>query len=203
MMCLLIGSGADEDAWAPMKPLVRALSARRIAQVWLNHTGHNSDRSYGTKTKEWEMDTVIGLSKEETDAAAVRLEFRKARLRTPETADQFKTLSIRFVNNEWISEGAAPIKKAKQTEVEAISVAILAAYERLADGVEFVAGLNGAKVSKVNVDALRAEVKSRGFLDSNEKGQLTSTSRSNFRRAKAALISAGKLIESDGLIWRA
>jgi hypothetical protein len=42
----------------------------------------------------------------------------------------------------------------------------------------------------------------RGFLDANETGGLTPTSRSHFHRAKAALLASGKLVESKGMIWR-
>jgi hypothetical protein len=205
IMCLLIGSMSEEEAWAPMKPLIRALSARRIAQVWLNHTGHDSGRSFGTKTREWEMDTVVAMSRgeEEGQDAPIKLEFRKARLRTPETADQFAARTIRFANDEWISESAAPAaRKSRQSEVDAIRVAILSAYDRLADGSELSGGFDGASVRKVAVEALRAEVKSRGFLDANEKGQLTVTARSHFRRAKTALIDKGILIENEALIWK-
>jgi hypothetical protein len=27
--------------------------------MWLHHTGHNETQSYGTKTREWQMDTVL------------------------------------------------------------------------------------------------------------------------------------------------
>ncbi|SEB85883.1 AAA domain-containing protein [Rhizobiales bacterium GAS191] len=204
IMSLLIGSMSEEESWAPMKPLVRALSARRIAQVWLHHTGHDSGRSFGTKTREWEMDTVLAATKEEDSRdAALLLEFRKARLRTPETAEQFTARTVRFLDGEWISDSvAAPAPKGKQTEVDAIRIAILAAYDRLADGCAPAVGFNGAKVRKVHVDELRAEVRDRGFLDKNDKGAITATARSNFRHAKVKLIAAGKLIESEDLIWR-
>lgn len=203
IMCLLIGPMSEEEVWAPMKPFVRALSARRIAQVWLNHTGHDASRNFGTKTREWEMDTVVSLSKGDDDGQSVRIEFRKARLRTPENAAEFAPRLIRFADGEWIAEGAAPAKPARQTEVDAIRTAITNAYDRLAEGVTPAAGFDGASVRKVNVDVLRDEVKSRGFLDTKDTGGLTPTSRSHFHRAKTELISKGRLVESDNLIWRA
>jgi hypothetical protein len=94
IMCLLVGSMLDEATWAPMKPLVCELSARHIAQVWFNHA-NDLGKSFGDKTREWEMDTVAKLSKVEGDETAIRLEFIKARLRTPKTAGQFMPLVIR------------------------------------------------------------------------------------------------------------
>jgi hypothetical protein len=69
----------DEATWAPMKPFVCELSARKIAQVWFNHA-NDLGKSFGDKTREWEMDTVVKLSKIEEDETAIRLDFLKARL---------------------------------------------------------------------------------------------------------------------------
>jgi RecA-family ATPase len=38
IMCLLTGSMSEEESWAPVKGLVRQISARRIAQIWVHHT---------------------------------------------------------------------------------------------------------------------------------------------------------------------
>jgi hypothetical protein len=62
IMCLLVGPMQDEATWAPMKPMVCELSARKIAQVWFNHA-NDLGKSFGDKTREWEMDTVFKLSK--------------------------------------------------------------------------------------------------------------------------------------------
>jgi len=206
IMCLLVGSMSEEEAWAPMKPMVRALSARRIAQIWLNHTGHNADRSFGTKTREWEMDTVLGLSKGEDDGpdATVRLDFRKARLRTPDTADQFAPCMVRFAEGRWRHDGAAAKRAGHpQSEVDMIKGAILDVYDRLAEGAQQSVGFDGKPTHKVSVDKIRDEVKSRGFLDQDDHGHITATSRSHFRHAKTKLITAKKLIESEGMVWRA
>ena len=62
IMCLLMGSMSEEESWAPVKLLMRKISARRIAQVWLHHTGHDASKGFGTKTREWELDTVAALT---------------------------------------------------------------------------------------------------------------------------------------------
>jgi hypothetical protein len=48
IMCLLVGPMQDEATWAPMKPLVCELSARKIAQVWFNHA-NDLGKSFGDK----------------------------------------------------------------------------------------------------------------------------------------------------------
>ena len=90
----------------------------------------------------------------------------------------------------------------RSSEVEQIARAILAAYGRLADAVEASAGFDGKPVRKVKVDAVRDEVKSRGFLDKNETGGITETSRKHYHRAKTDLVARPTLVEKDGLMWR-
>ena len=58
IMCLVVGSMSDEATWIPMRPFVRELTRRHIAQIWL-HQANDAGRSFGDKTREWEMDTAV------------------------------------------------------------------------------------------------------------------------------------------------
>jgi len=58
VMSLLAGSMKEEDTWEPAKPLVQYLTKLGIAQMWLDHTGWNANRQYGTSTKGWMFDVV-------------------------------------------------------------------------------------------------------------------------------------------------
>ena len=60
---------------------VRSLTRRRVGQIWLHHTGHNESHCYGTKTREWQMDTCILMKRVDTDSddLTFSLEFTKAR----------------------------------------------------------------------------------------------------------------------------
>ena len=108
--------GADEAAGL-------RISARRIAQVWFNHA-NDLGKSFGDKTREWEMDTVAKLSKVDGDATAIRLEFAKARLGTPKTAGQFAPLIIR-PSDDWRFEIAKAGSAGKSgNDVEIMSVII-------------------------------------------------------------------------------
>ena len=202
IMCLLAGTMSEEESWAPVKLLMRKISSRRIGQVWLHHTGHDTSKGFGTKTREWEMDTVVSLTEAES---AVSMEFKKKRLWTPKTADQFKPLTIVRGENGWTSIGeASATKKSARSDVELIERALLDAYDRLADGISETAGLDGAPVRKVSVEKLRDELKSRGLLEAKDSGGLTDAARKQFQRAKVALLAGPKprLFENDGLIWR-
>jgi hypothetical protein len=204
IMCLLIGSMSEEEAWAPMKPLVRHISSMRIAQVWLHHTGHDTSRGFGTKTREWEMDTVLALSKANDEDEEMQIKFNKARLRTPATAKQFESRMVGMFNANWTANGKAPPQQKKaRSDIDVIRQTLLATYSRLAgdEGVNG-AGLNGAPVCKVSVDKLREEMKSRGFLEAKESGGLTEAARRNFHRVKNELLASTTLVERDGLIWK-
>ena len=208
IMSLLSGNMAEEESWAPMKSLVRQISGRRIAQTWLHHTGHDEKRSFGTKTREWEMDSVIMLSKLSSDddapepSAAFRLEFTKSRHKTPDNFREFAPRIVRATETGFVSEGTAPQKERPKSEREAVGKALVSAYERLSPEAEKSAGFDGEPVRKVAIETLRDELKRRGFLDVDAKGHLTANGRSQFRRAKLDLIGAGRFAESDGVIWR-
>ena len=76
----------------------------------------------------------------------------------------------------------------RSSEVEQISRAILAAYDRLADGADASSGFDGKRVRKVKSEAVRAEVQRRGFLDTKETGGITDASRKHYHRAKGDLL---------------
>jgi hypothetical protein len=101
---VMSGDMKDEEGWRQTLPLQHSLTRRRkIAQMWLHHTGHNENQSYGTKTREWQMDTVLfgqRLERPETDVS-MKLEFRKARERTPATRADFAEMSVALVDDEW------------------------------------------------------------------------------------------------------
>jgi hypothetical protein len=206
VMCLLAGNMSEEESWAPVKLLMRRLSARRIAQIWLHHAGHDATKGFGTKTREWEMDTVIALLKadQESDDGSIRLEFRKARLRTPATASQFAPQVIRLTDSGWSSQIAptAGTGNHQTSPVAIVRSAYLATYDRLADGIQPSAGFDGASVRKVAVDAIGNELRTRGFLQVDASGSTVPTSRTHLWRAKADLLSKKVLIEADGFIWR-
>jgi hypothetical protein len=107
-MSTLSGSMAEEQPWTDTMPLVKALTRSRIAQVWFDHTGHDSGKLYGTKTKEWQFDAVALLTKAERPGLdiAFTMEFTKARRRTPSNRTDFETVTLAMVDDAWEAEGA-------------------------------------------------------------------------------------------------
>ena len=114
---LLIGSHKEDETWAPMLPWIRDLTRRRVGQLWLHHTGHDTSKGYGDKTREWEFDTValMRVSDAPTPGRLIefRLEFTKARERTPSNRADFEPVDIWIdESNRWQSS-ASPMKPRK------------------------------------------------------------------------------------------
>jgi AAA domain-containing protein len=202
IMCLLAGSMSEEESWEPIKTTIRKITGRRIAQIWMHHTGHDNSKGFGTKTREWEMDTVVSLTKADEDGTVLAMEFKKARLRRPETRGQFEARQITRGPNGWeIVEGQV-VKSGRTSDLLIVRRGIVDAYNRLADKTKPSHGFDGNPVRKVSVDSIRDEVKSRGLLETKESGGLTDRARTTFARAKADLIASKSHVESEGFFWK-
>lgn len=121
IMALLEGDQKDEESWTRVLPLVTDLTKRCIGQLWINHTGHDATRSYGSKTKEWRLDTTIHLTaveRSDTDLS-FKLEFRKARERTPENRREFQDVTIALVNDQWVGSETVKQYRPKEGSVDA------------------------------------------------------------------------------------
>ena len=205
---------SDED----MTAYVRAADAIRDAfgclVVIVHHCGHNGDRPRGHSSLMGALDVQIAVRRDPADNIVAELELSK----DGETGLQFVSC-LKVVESGSDQDGDpitscvieaidAPAEapkvpaKGRMSDVEMIKRAIVDAHVRLADGVEPSAGFDGALVRNVTVDKLRDEIKSRGFLETDDDDKLTSTARSNFRRAKTDLIASKRFIEADKQFWR-
>jgi ribosomal protein S19E (S16A) len=96
----------------------------------------------------------------------------------------------------WISTvggGDALTPKGRGSEMDNIKSAMMETYGELAAS---------ASSPKVSVDGLRDGLKSKGYLDTETSGRLSSTGKSHFRRAKNDLLTEGRLVEADGVMWK-
>lgn len=187
IMCLLSGVMSDEESWGPVKHLVRRITSKKTGQIWLHHSGHDGTKGYGTKTREWEMDTVVRLAFADDNREAIALEFQKARLRTPQNHEQFKPVTLSRGPDGWSFDAMSgkPMDGRRSAEVTKLKRAIVDAYSRLTDGdMPVTTGFAGQQVRKVAVDTLRDEVKRRGFLDTKDTGGMTNASRLLYHRRR-------------------
>jgi hypothetical protein len=110
IQALIPGDMKDEESWRQVLPWARTLTKRSIAQIWFHHTGHDESHSYGTKTREWEMESVMLMKRVPVDTGvdlAFGIEFTKARNRGPENFTQFAPMTLMLQNDQWDAVGLA------------------------------------------------------------------------------------------------
>jgi hypothetical protein len=104
---LIAGDMKDEVPWNDTTPLVLALTARRIGQVWCDHMGHEQTRQYGSARKAWQFDTValmLPLDNPTPGELGFTLSFDhpgKARRRTPDNWQEYAPRVIRLREDQW------------------------------------------------------------------------------------------------------
>jgi hypothetical protein len=201
IQALLDGSMKEEEQWAAMLPYVRDLTRRSIGQVWFHHTGIDERRSYGSKAKEWQMDSVALMErvKDTEDDIAFTLTFTKARERTPDNRADFDPVTISLRGAEWLTGAARPRtpkrppSTAQQLAYEAL-VSLTASEKHgrtLPSSFEMAKGLRG-----VDVFTFRAELLSRGIVDKDGKNPSA-----RMGEITRSLKTRGLAAERDGLIW--
>jgi hypothetical protein len=120
IQALLSGDMKEEQPWQQILPWVRDLTRRQIGQIWAHHTGHDETHSYGTKTREWQLDTVILLEQQVRPGTdiAFTMKFPKARERTPENRADFEPTVITLADDKWASEKGNISSGAKKSSTE-------------------------------------------------------------------------------------
>ena len=168
IMCLTHGDMKDGEPWAQTMPWVRSLTKRNIGQLWVHHTGHDTSRSYGDKTKEWQLDTVLhmdAVENAETDVS-FSLEFRKARERTPATRADFQTTRIALIGDSWRSEATTT---AHRGHVSPLGLKFLGALQNvLAEGGALRDGRRST-----SLDIWRGECARMGLIDARQSTKCT------------------------------
>jgi hypothetical protein len=195
IMCLLGGDMKEGEPWATVMPWVRSLTKRSIGQVWIHHTGHDTSRSYGDKTKEWQLDTVMHMDPVEHPETDVcfNLEFRKARERMPTNRADFQTTKIMLLGDAWVTDGRAADRKG---HVSPLGLKFLSAlHDALAgdDSVTTVAGRRATTVANWKAEAARL-----GLIDPGEKPD---SARSLFNKHKRDLIAANFVACNEEVAW--
>jgi hypothetical protein len=193
VMCLTSGDKKEEESWSQVKPWVRGLIKRNIGQCWIHHTGRDETRSYGTKTREWQLDTVVhleGVKREDTDVS-FNLVFKKARERTPANRHEFQDIEIALVDDTWIFKGEAVTRP---SSLAPLARKFLDALRNVLAG-EGVGTVRGRKAA--STDQWKRECTLLGLLDP-EKAHSSRTLSSKYRRE---LVAANAIGCEDDWSW--
>jgi hypothetical protein len=195
IMSLTVGDMKDPEPWQQTIPWALSLTKRAIGQVWIHHTGHDESRSYGDKTREWQMDTVAHLDavkRDDTDVS-FSMAFKKARERMPATRFDFQDVKIALVNDQWeheLTQTRRPDKIAGQTA-------------SALDALRNVVGSDDATTLPGNRRAVDrehwiAELTRLGLIDPEGKKE---SARSLFNRWRRELVAAHRIACEGGWSW--
>jgi hypothetical protein len=194
IMSLTVGDQKDPEAWQKTIPLVHALTRAGIGQVWIHHTGHDETRSYGDKSREWQMDTVAHLDAVMRDGTDISfsMAFKKARERKPATRFDFQDVKIALVNDEWqheLTEAQRPDKIGPQT------AGALDALRNVMAGDQALLLTGGRRGA--SREAWMAELTHLGMIDREKPN----SARSLFNRWRRELVSAHRIGCEGDVSW--
>jgi len=166
----------EEDSWQALKPYALSLTKRHIGQLWLHHTGHDKSRAYGTKTREWQMDTVMVGEVVDQDHVSFNLNFTKARRRKPSNGSDFRNEHIELRDGQWVHRAPeiAPTGRPNKSE----EIAIKALRHAIAQSDD---------------DAPERLWKDHAYKFGISASDKENTRNIAFRRARDALIESGKV----------
>lgn len=161
VMSLTEGDQKDEITWKQAEPLIKTVTGLGIAQIWLDHTGHDKSRQYGANAKAWIMDAV-GIMTTATGNGNGQIAFRlsfdptrngKARHRDEDNAADFADRIIRLANDEWICEPADLLEHGSQVAKEIVATK---RHKELLAVAERVVVTNGCDYTTSDGEVVRA-----------------------------------------------
>jgi hypothetical protein len=196
VMSLISGDQKDEEGWAQVMPWVYSLTRRNIAQVWLHHTGHDTSRSYGTKTREWQMNNHLHFTKVESNRdLCFDLTFRKHRDRSPETRADFADGQVSLVENQWAwspTEQGSQRRKLTHREEKFYAALCLATAQ---------SGMQEYGCPAATLEAWKSTCINQGLLTPDDHGHLDGRARAKFSECKEQLVIKNWVANNATLAW--
>jgi hypothetical protein len=206
VMSLIAGVMKEEEPWQQTLPLVLGITALGKAQIWLDHTGWNSDRQYGTSTKGWFFDAIgVLLRPPEDEKAAERetcfdLSFEapsgKARNRDPDRWTDFAPHRIRLTDSGWSYELIERDNRGKGKGKGKVEPAVLLFHDALMDAL----AISSTKPGETTMPAWEGECLRRDLIEpfvKEDDHKDRSNKRAKFRKAKSDL-QAAKMVAISG-----
>jgi hypothetical protein len=196
----------EEEPWAQTLPLVLGITALGKAQIWLDHTGHNSDRQYGTSTKGWFFDAIGVLLRPPEDVTVGERETcfdlsfdppsGKARNRDPDRWADFAPYRIRLNDNGWSSELIERQARGKSKGNGKVQPRIQLYHDALMDALAVASTKPGETTMKAwEVECFRRDLM-EPFVEADDHKD-RSAKRAGFRKAKSDL-QAARMVAIDG-----
>jgi hypothetical protein len=189
---LISGDMKEEEGWADVLPWVKQLTRRHIGQLWIHHTGHDESKGYGTKTREWQLDTVTLLERLERPDAdiAFTLSFTKARERSPMNRSDFETVAIALAGDEWQGEETTLPDRAKGSKKPPSPLAIKF-HAALLDACIATGKPRPESANRPSVTAndWKAECVRLGLIDRDASGGLPKKEQSLFNKYRRELLT--------------
>jgi hypothetical protein len=206
VQALLVGSMIEEEPWQDVLPWVRSLTMRNIGQCWVHHTGHDKTRSYGSSTREWQMDTVALMEAADRPGAdiAFRLKFLKARERAPHNRDDFAEVVITLSDDQWQYERADPARSAvRLTAGEAGWLRDLTGiFAEPGAPIQKLSPASGmTQQSCLTRDHIRERLKQKGKFTLDPDENLTGSDRQKMSTALNALKDKGQIGLTHHHVW--
>ncbi len=197
VQALLAGVQKEEETWIPVLPLVQWLTKQHIGQLWIDHTGHNADRQYGTAVKAWRFDVVGVLAplpegERDPHETAFTLSFDhpgKARRRTPENWAEFASHIIRLREGKWTGEPVDSEAATRKRLRGKVKPSVQLFHDALLSAIAAAATGRG----QTAMFAWETECIRKGLLDPVESGDdatIRARKRAKFRTAKSDLLAA-------------
>jgi hypothetical protein len=196
VQALMTGDMKDEEGWRQTLPWIRNLTRRGVGQIWVHHTGHDETRSYGTKTREWQLDAVALLERFEQPGSDIgfRLRFTKARERAPHNRADFDDVIVTLQTDKWSYERAEPVQKKRQAKDRALEL-LREAITR--EGTVPPACTHIPAATPCVTVGLWRRYCEMGSITEGGEG----AARKAFERASNALLSAGLIGKWDLWVW--
>jgi hypothetical protein len=206
VMSLIAGVMKEEEPWQQTLPLVLSITALGKAQIWLDHTGWNTDRQYGTSTKGWFFDAIGVLTRPSEDAKVGERETcfdicfdppnGKARNRDPDRWTDFAPHRIRLNDDGWSSELIERQARGKGKGASKVQPRVQLFHDALMDAI----AVASTKPGETTVSAWEAECLRRDLMEpfvQEDDHKERSTKRAGFRKARSDL-QAAKMVAISG-----
>jgi hypothetical protein len=190
IMSLVGGDMKEEESWRKVLPWIKSLTKRSIAQIWIHHTGHDESHGYGTKTREWQMDTVVRfetVERSDTDVS-FRLTFDKARERELANRSDFEDARVALVNNEWIWESTAGRREQKLSPMG----------RKVYDALCSVCNQTMYGHPATTIEAWRERCFGWGLLD---RGRTEASNRTSFYKYRMELVTKNWVSCDETMAW--